>query len=141
MPPTERVLGSGRARVPEGLAAGAADEEFDAVRTGEICAMAEPGLAGRFLVVRFALFCAIKVSRRLGLLDDMVLLERPRPGRGASLFFGELGLLGSLLRSFCAVESRSAMILFKVSVVSQCSYATGRIIVQTYASARCGHTP
>jgi hypothetical protein len=81
--------------------------------------MAEPGRAGRFLAARFALFWAIIVSLRLGFPADIVLFDRPKPGRGASPFLGELGLLGSLLRSFCAVESRSSMMTL----------------------ARCGHTP
>lgn len=63
--------------------------------------MADPGRAGRFFAASEAFFCAIMVSRRLGLLALIVLLDIPRPTRGAgSVFFGELGLLGSLLRSF-----------------------------------------
>lgn len=103
MPPalTDRV-DSGRVLV----AAGFVDavewvDVFDVVRTGdEIWAMAEPGLAGRFLAAR-AFFWAIMASRRLGLLDAMVLLDNPRPGRaGASVFLGEFGLFGSLFNSF-----------------------------------------
>lgn len=119
MPPAlTEMVGSPRVLVPAGLAdaAGWLDEP-DVVRTGEMCAMAEPGRAGRFLAAS-ALFWASMASRRLGLLEVMVLLDRPRPGRtgGASAdFLGELGLCGSLLRSFWAVESRSAMILSRVS--------------------------
>lgn len=59
----------------------------------EMCAMADPGLAGRlFFTDRAAFFCAIMVSRKLGLLD-MVLLLSPRPGRaGGSAFLEALGL-------------------------------------------------
>ena len=66
-------------------------EELDAVRTGEMCAMAEPGRAGRlFFACSVAFFWAIIVSRRLGLLD-MVLFESPIPGRGAASAFLEIG--------------------------------------------------
>jgi hypothetical protein len=94
-----------------GLSEVLAADELEVVRTGEICAIAEPGRAGRlFFVVNAAFFCAIRVSRRLGLLD-IVLLDIPRPGRGGSAFLGEFGLFGSLVNSFCAVGSKSAMIL------------------------------
>jgi hypothetical protein len=113
MPPAlTEIVPSGRPRIA-GFAAGAAFPELDApdaVLTGEMCAMAEPGRAGRFLVDSVAFFWANMASRRLGLLD-IVLLDIPRPGLGASGFLGELGLLGSLLSSFCAVGSKSSMML------------------------------
>jgi hypothetical protein len=60
--------------------------------------MAEPGLAGRVLVVVMALFWAISVSRRLGFGAPIVLFEKPKPGLTTpppSGFLGDLGLLGS----------------------------------------------
>lgn len=113
MPPALTAIDSGRALVG-GLAAGAAVDcvdVFEAVRTGEIWAMADPGRAGRFLLAAEALFWASIASRRLGLLA-VVLRDKLLAGRAAvSVFLGELGLLGSLFNSFCAVASRSAIIL------------------------------
>lgn len=109
---TEMVPASGRVLLPEGFALGFCSSET--LRMGEILAIAEPGRAGSFLASNVAFFWAIICSRILGLLLVMVLLERPKPGRveaGASPFFGELGLFGSLRRSFCAVASRSSLIL------------------------------
>lgn len=88
-------------------------DELDTFLVGEKCAMADPGRAGTFLAeAAIALFWPSMASRRLGLLAVAVLLDRPR---AASTFFGELGLLGSFWRSFCAVASRSPMILYSVS--------------------------
>lgn len=76
-------------------------DEFDTVRCGEKCAMADPGRGGRFLPAMAAFFCASIVSRRLGLGGPMVLFDKPRPGRVVpSAFLGELGLCGSFLSSF-----------------------------------------
>ena len=110
---TEMVPASGRTLLPVGFAAplGFSSAGSDTLRTGETLAMAEPGLAGSFLASSVAFFCAIICSRKLDLLRLMVLLDRPRPGRAASSFLGELGLLGSLFRSFWAVESRSSLML------------------------------
>jgi hypothetical protein len=115
MPPALTAIDSGRALVG-GLAAGAVECEdaFDAVRDGEICAIAEPGRAGKFLLAALALFCASIASRRLGLLP-VVVFDRVPAGRAVSVFLGELGLLESLAKSFCAVASKSAMILRPVS--------------------------
>ena len=89
-------------------------EEFETVRAGEKCAIAEPGRAGRLFLVARALFCAIIASRRLGLEAPIVLLDSPRPGRGAppAVRLGEdEGLFGSFRRSFWAVASRLSMII------------------------------
>ena len=86
-------------------------DEFDTVRTGEKWAMADPGRAGRFLDAA-AFFWAI-TSRKLGLADDddMVLLDKPSPGRTVpSAFLGEFGLFESFCNSFCAVASSPFMI-------------------------------
>ena len=71
------------------------------VRGGEKCAIADPGLMGRFFAAR-AFFWAIMVSLSDGLAaPPIVLRERPRPGRTAgSAFFGVLGLFGSLSSAF-----------------------------------------
>lgn len=85
------------------------------VRGGEKCAMADPGLTGRFFVA-MAFFCAIMVSRSDG-LAPIVLRERPRPGRAAdSAFFGVLGLFGSLSSAFCVVGSKVSIRLEFTSV-------------------------
>ena len=97
-------------------------DEPETVREGEMCAMAEPGRAGRCLEF-MARFCAIIASLKLGLDEVMVLLERPRPGRAGPLvspFFGELGLLTSFWRSFCAWLSRFSMMLrTSITYISQ----------------------
>ena len=78
------------------------------IRGGEKCAMADPGLTGRFFVAR-AFFWAIMVSLSDG-LAPIVLRERPRPGRTTgSTFFGALGLFGSLSSAFCVVGSKVSM--------------------------------
>lgn len=87
------------------------------VRGGEKWAMADPGLAGRFLVA-MAFFCAIMVSRSDG-LAPIVLRERPRPGRAAgSALFGVLGLFGSRSSAFCTVGSKVSIRLEITSVFS-----------------------
>lgn len=95
-PPPDARVDSGRVRTDVVVAADML-EVVDTVLTGEKCAIAEPGRAGRFLDAK-ALFCANIVSRRLGLPELMVLLENPRPGRGGPasvrLLF-EFGLWGS----------------------------------------------
>ncbi len=109
MPPCDFIADSGRTRVP-----GCDEEAADvvgAVRIGDSVAIADPGLAGRFLVAK-AFFCAITVSRNEGLELPMVLLERPKPGRATgSDFFGTFGLPRSFWSSFCAVVSRPFMIV------------------------------
>ena len=86
------------------------------VRGGEKCAMADPGLTGRFFAAR-AFFWAIMVSLSDGLGAPIVLRERPRPGRAAgSAFFGVLGLFGSLSSDFCVVGSKVAISLEITSV-------------------------
>ena len=72
--------------------------------------MADPGRGGRFLPAMAAFFCASIVSRRLGFDVDMVLFDKPSPGRTApSAFLGEFGLCGSFLSSFWAVGSSASM--------------------------------
>lgn len=62
--------------------------------------MADPGRTGRFFAAaKDAFFWASIVSRRLGLLEVIVLLDKPARA-GGSVFLGELGLWGSLFRSF-----------------------------------------
>ena len=72
-------------------------DEFDTVRVVVIVAIADPGLAGRFLGAAkpavLSLFWAIIVSLSEGFDADMVLLDSPRPGfDGAPVFGGPLGL-------------------------------------------------
>jgi hypothetical protein len=78
--------------------------EDETVRTGENDDIAEPGLAGKLLFAIEAFFCASIVSLREGFGGPVVLFEKPRPGRGAtvaSTFFGEFGLSGAFSRSLC----------------------------------------
>lgn len=90
-----------------------ADEAEDAVLTGEKCAMADPGLAGRFFEAK-ARFCANMASLRDGLEAVMVLLERPMPGRAPpAAGLGELVFPELFCNSFLAVASRSSMILMQ----------------------------
>lgn len=94
---------SGRWRSLIGLEGSEAPEApLEPFLTGEKADMADPGRAGRFLVARFALFCAITVSLREGFPGPIVLFESPIPGRvvGAAAFLGEFGLFGSFWRSF-----------------------------------------
>ena len=144
MPPALTAIDSGLALVG-GLAAGAVECEdaFDAVRTGEICAIAEPGRGGKFLLATLlaallpalALFCASIASRRLDLLP-VVLFDKLLAGRAVSVFLGEFGLLGSLTKSFCAVASKSVIILRPVSIGV---LSTSEFV--TYASARACQIP
>lgn len=113
IPPWDDVV-SGRVRVA-GFGAvvdvvdACDDPEFD--RTGEIVAIADPGLGGRFLEL-IAFFWANIASLSEGFELVIVLLDRPKPGRGAgSDFLGELGFAGSFCSNFCAVESRLSIIL------------------------------
>jgi hypothetical protein len=72
--------------------------------------MAEPGRAGRFRAARVAFFLATIVSLSVG-FPPIVLLDKPSPGLAGVPFFGELGLLGSFLKSRCAVPSKPSMML------------------------------
>jgi hypothetical protein len=108
------------------LAEAVADPETArVVRGGEKCAIADPGLTGRFFAAR-AFFWAIMVSLSDGLAaPPIVLRERPRPGRAAgSAFFGVLGLFGSFSRAFCVVGSNAAISLRTTLVFN--NIATGR---------------
>jgi hypothetical protein len=116
MPP-DTAVDSGRVReVPAAAVDVVAVEALDVPDTllaGEMCAMAEPGRAGRFFVA-MARFCASMASLRLGLDEVMVLLDSPKPGRAtgaASTFLAALGLFWSFCSSFCAVPSRFSMML------------------------------
>jgi len=98
MPPDAVGFDAGAELVEDELGAGCCG------RTGERLAIADPGRGGRFRDAAIvAFFCAIIVSRKLGLLLPIVLLDRPRPGFARTLstsLLGALGLLGSLSRSF-----------------------------------------
>jgi hypothetical protein len=93
-------------------------EEEETVRIGEKVDIADPGLAGRFLLAIAAFFCASIVSLREGFGGPVVLFENPSPGRTAtvSAFLGEFGLSGAFSKSLCWVESSVAMILVVVSI-------------------------
>jgi hypothetical protein len=116
-PPWATVVeGSGRART--GATSEICDvfeavEEDETVRIGENVDIAEPGRAGRFLLAIAAFFCASIVSLREGFGGPVVLFEKPRPGRTAtvSAFLGEFGLSGAFSKSLCCVESSVAIIL------------------------------
>lgn len=119
----------------------AADEAEDAVPTGEKCAMADPGLAGRFFEAK-ARFCANMASLKEGLEAVMVLLERPMPGRAPpAAGLGELVFPELFCRSFLAVASRSSIILREQSAESNQSNSPLDVYKKrkTYASALAGH--
>lgn len=117
------VVGFCRVAVDGAAVLAAAVEEPETardVRGGEKCAMADPGLTGRFFVA-MAFFWAIMVSLSDG-LAPIVLRERPRPGRAAgSAFFGVLGLFGSFSSAFCVVGSKVSMRLECRSVFNCCA--------------------
>ena len=70
---------------------------------GENVDIADPGLAGMFFEAKTAFFWAIIVSLNDGFGAEVVLLEKPSPGRTptGSVFFGEFGLPGSISSSLC----------------------------------------
>jgi hypothetical protein len=110
--PTEMV-DSGRCRTAGAAEAEETADEFETLRLGEKCDIAEPGRVGKVRVAaKASFFFASIVSRSDGLPGPRVLFDKPIPGRTAvSVFFGELGLLGSFCNSFCAVASRLSIIL------------------------------
>ncbi len=98
------MVDSGRALTGAASEEAEAVEDVETVLTGENVDMAEPGLAGRFLVAAMAaFFWANIVSLKEGFGGPLVLFEKPIPGRGAiaSAFFGELGLSGAFSNSLC----------------------------------------
>lgn len=56
-------------------------------RTGEMVAIADPGLGGRFLTPKAAFFWASIASLSEGFELVIVLFDKPKPGRGTGSDF------------------------------------------------------